>query len=181
MGKNIGSLKTAKYPLPKLICLGCLEIHIALSKPSIYVRTLCQGYCVTVVSLFLLWTWHIEQDEIGKPLLIKRQETEWIKWFCSFLSIPSILEYSHKRASIRQGEFIRERHLIQFWQFFSNLHCIILVNRSVNLMFNQESLWQSHIPCIISFSTYVPPNGWLKSHTFLTSGVHAATYFISEL
>ena len=57
---------------------------------------------------------HIEQDEIGKPLLIKRQETEWIKWFCSFLLIPSILEYSHMRAFIRQGEFIREGCLMQF-------------------------------------------------------------------
>ena len=81
---------------------------------NIYVRILSQGYWVTIVSLFFLWIWHIEQDEVGKPLLIKQQETEWIKWFCSFLLIPSILEYSHMRAFIRQGEFIREGCLMQF-------------------------------------------------------------------
>ena len=34
----------------------------------------------------------IEQGEIRKALLIK-QETEWIECFCSFMLIPSILEY----------------------------------------------------------------------------------------
>ena len=31
----------------------------------------------------------IEQDEIRKTLLIHKQKTEWIEWFCSFL-----LDYS---------------------------------------------------------------------------------------
>ena len=34
----------------------------------------------------------IEQDEIHKALLIIKQETEWIEWFCSFFLIPSIFE-----------------------------------------------------------------------------------------
>ena len=43
---------------------------------------LAQGYCVAIVSLFLL-EHDFEQDEIRKALLIK-QETEWSEWFCSF-------------------------------------------------------------------------------------------------
>ena len=37
----------------------------------------------------------IEQDEIRQALLVK-QETEWVEWFCSFLLIPSILEYVYQ-------------------------------------------------------------------------------------
>ena len=52
--------KITEYPLRQLVCLGgCLEIHIALSNPSIdQVRILAQDYCVAIVSLPLLRTWH---------------------------------------------------------------------------------------------------------------------------
>ena len=45
-----------EYPLRQLVRLGgCLEIHIALSNPSIdQVRILAQDYCVAIVSLSLL-------------------------------------------------------------------------------------------------------------------------------
>ena len=49
------SLRIVEYPLPRLIRLGRLEIHIALSNPNIDVRILAQGYCVAIVySLSLL-------------------------------------------------------------------------------------------------------------------------------
>ena len=54
----------AEYPLHQLICLGLLEIHIALSNPSINVGT---PDCEL----------DMEQDEMRKALLIK-QETEWL-------------------------------------------------------------------------------------------------------
>ena len=43
-----------EYPLPQLICLGHLEIHVALPTPNNDVRILVQGYCLTIVSLSLL-------------------------------------------------------------------------------------------------------------------------------
>ena len=58
------STKLAEYPLHQLICLGLLEIHIALSNPSINVGT---PDCEL----------DMEQDEMRKALLIK-QETEWL-------------------------------------------------------------------------------------------------------
>ena len=52
----------AEYPLHQLICLGLLEIHIALSNPSINVGT---PDCEL----------DMEQDEMRKALFIE-QETE---------------------------------------------------------------------------------------------------------
>ena len=46
--------KKAEYPVPQLIRLGRLEIHIALSNPNIDVRILGYCYCVAIVSLSLL-------------------------------------------------------------------------------------------------------------------------------
>ena len=61
-----------EYPLNHLIHLGHPEIHIGLSNLSIDVRILT--HCVAIISLS--YSLHnIEQDEIGKPWLIK-QETE---------------------------------------------------------------------------------------------------------
>ena len=48
------SLKMVEYPLQQLICLGHLEIHVALSTPNNDVRILAQGYCVAIISLSLL-------------------------------------------------------------------------------------------------------------------------------
>ena len=62
-----------EYPLRPLICLGRLEIHVALSTLNNGVRILAQCYCVAIISLF--FDLDIEQDEIRKPLFIK-QETE---------------------------------------------------------------------------------------------------------
>ena len=73
--------------------LGRLEIHIILSNPNIDFRTLTQGYCVAIVSLSLLLTWHWTHEKklIRKALFIK-QESEWIEWFHSSILIPSMLE-----------------------------------------------------------------------------------------
>ena len=49
------SLRIAEYPLPQLLRLGRLEIHIALSNPNIDVRILAHCYCVD-----------IEQDEFSR-------------------------------------------------------------------------------------------------------------------
>ena len=52
---KLKSTKIAEYPLHQLICLGLLEIHIALSNPSINVRTFSQGHdCVAIVSRSIL-------------------------------------------------------------------------------------------------------------------------------
>ena len=68
--------KIAEYPLHQLVCVGLLEIHIALSNPSINVRTFSQGFCVAIVSRSIPdCELDIEQDEMHKALLIK-QETE---------------------------------------------------------------------------------------------------------
>ena len=47
-------ISRAEYPLRPLICLGRLEIHVALSTLNNDVRILAQGYCVAIISLFLL-------------------------------------------------------------------------------------------------------------------------------
>ena len=50
--KNVMSLKIAEYPLHQLICLGRLEIYIALLKSQpVHVRILPQSYCVFIVGL----------------------------------------------------------------------------------------------------------------------------------
>ena len=48
------SLKITEYPIHRLIRLGRLEVHIALSNPNIDVKILAQGYCFATVSLSLL-------------------------------------------------------------------------------------------------------------------------------
>ena len=63
-----------EYPLHQFICLGYLEIHIALSNPNIDVKILARGYCGAIVTIEL----NIDQDTIRKSLLIK-QETERIE------------------------------------------------------------------------------------------------------
>ena len=60
------------------------QIPTSLSESSLRVIVLSS----LVYSYFKLDLW---QDEMRKVLLI-RQVTEWIEWFCSFLLIPSILE-----------------------------------------------------------------------------------------
>ena len=70
--------KIAEYPLHQLVCVGLLEIHIALSNPIINVRTFSQGFCVAIVSRSIPdCELDMEQDEMRKALLIK-QETEWL-------------------------------------------------------------------------------------------------------
>ena len=52
LARNIKSLKIVEYPLHQLICLGRLEIYIALLKSQpLDVRILPQGYCVSMVGL----------------------------------------------------------------------------------------------------------------------------------
>ena len=46
------SLKITEYPLHQLICLGRLEIYIALLKSQpVHIRILPQSYCVSIVGL----------------------------------------------------------------------------------------------------------------------------------
>ena len=49
------SLKIAEYPIHQLICLGRLEIYIALleSQP-VHIRILPQSYCVSIVGLLTI-------------------------------------------------------------------------------------------------------------------------------
>ena len=63
-----------EYSLHHLILLGHPGIHIGLSNLNIDVRILAHCNCVAIISLSYSLR-DIEQDEIGKPWLIK-QETE---------------------------------------------------------------------------------------------------------
>ena len=49
--KNYEGLKIVEYPFHQLICLGHLQIYIALSNLNNDVRILAQGYSVAIVSL----------------------------------------------------------------------------------------------------------------------------------
>ena len=80
-GKNIKRVKKrAEYPLRPLICLGRLEIHVALSTPNNDVRTLAQGYCIAIISLSLLWSWHWTR---WNTQTLVSQTGNWMN--CSFL------------------------------------------------------------------------------------------------
>ena len=57
-----------------MICLGRLEIHVALSHLNIELRILAQSYFVTIL-VYPDFELDTEQDKIGKPWLIK-QETD---------------------------------------------------------------------------------------------------------
>ena len=63
--------KIVEYPLPQLMCLGCLEIHITLANHNINVSS-GSGLPSLVYPFFKL---DIEQDKIRKAWLIN-QETE---------------------------------------------------------------------------------------------------------